>query len=44
MQVYVNLPITGFPLNIVKKRAEQYKKELQANGYEVITPFDVCSE
>lgn len=44
MKVYVSLPITGFPLNIVKKRAKQYKKELQADGYEVITPFDVCNE
>lgn len=44
MKVYISLPITGFPLNTVKKRAEQYKERLQADGYEVITPFDVCSE
>lgn len=42
MKVYISLPITGFPLDIVKNRAEQYKEELQANGHEVITPFDVC--
>lgn len=44
MKVYISLPISGFPLPMVKKRAETYKKELIANGYEVITPFDVCDE
>lgn len=44
MKVYISLPISSFPLDVVKKRADQYKKELQANGYEAITPFDVCNE
>lgn len=44
MKVYISLPISGFPLDIVKKRADQYKKRLQADGHEAITPFDVCSE
>lgn len=44
MKVYISLPISGFPLDIVKKRAGQYKEELQASGHEVVTPFDVCDE
>lgn len=45
MKVYISLPITGFPIDTVKKLAEQYKKELQAKGYDdVITPFDACDE
>lgn len=44
MKVYISLPISGFPVPIVKERAEIYKKELQDNGYEAITPFDVCNE
>lgn len=44
MKVYISLPITGFPLKTVKKRAEQYKRQLQANGYDAITPFDVCDD
>lgn len=44
MKVYISLPITGFPLDIVKKRAGQYKEELHANGHEVVTPFDACDE
>lgn len=44
MKVYISLPISGFPLDLVKKRAIQYKEKLQVDGYEVVTPFDVCSE
>lgn len=44
MKVYISLPISGFPLPVVKERAEFYKKGLQSSGYDVITPFDVCAE
>lgn len=44
MKVYISLPISGFPLEVVKGRAEIYKRVLQGEGYEVITPFDVCDE
>lgn len=44
MTVYISLPISGFPLELVKQRAETYKKELIRNGYAAITPFDVCDE
>lgn len=44
MKVYISLPISGFPLDLVKKRARQYKEKLQVDGYEVVTPFDACSE
>lgn len=44
MKVYISLPISGFPIAVVKKRAETYKNELQSNGHEVITPFGICDE
>lgn len=44
MKVYVSLPISGFPLETVKKQASGYKQKLESNGHEAITPFDVCSE
>ena len=44
MKVYISLPTSGFPLDTVKKRADKYKKRFQAEGFEAITPFDVCSD
>lgn len=44
MKVHISLPISGFPIAVVKKRAETYKNELQSNGHKAITPFDVCDE
>lgn len=44
MKVYVSLPISGIPMAFVKKRAQDYKEQLEAMGHDVITPFDVCNE
>lgn len=40
--VYVSIPISGFPLTAVRKRAEQVKSALERPGTVVFTPFDVA--
>lgn len=39
-KLYISLPITGLPIDEVKKQAELYKN-LWCKKYEVITPFDI---
>lgn len=43
-KVYVSLPITGKVLRDSIIEAEKYKLYLENRGYEVVTPFDVCTE
>jgi hypothetical protein len=43
-KVYVSLPIAGHDLEETKKYVNQVKKWLEEKGYEVMTPFDACSE
>lgn len=42
-RLYISIPITGHPIDEVKKRVEAYKN-LWCKKYEVITPFDICPE
>lgn len=44
MKVYISLPITGFPIDIVKREAQDKKEELIARGHEAFTPFDVVTD
>ena len=41
-KVYLSLPITGRPLEEAMAYARMMKEELQLQGCEVITPFEVC--
>lgn len=43
-KVYISIPITGHDINKVKEKANEVKKHLTENGYDAITPFDVCDE
>ena len=43
-RIYVSLPITGKVLRYSIIEAEKYKLYLENTGYEVVTPFDVCTE
>lgn len=43
-KVYLSLPITGRPLEEARVYARVVKKELQLQGCEVITPFEVCPD
>ena len=50
-RVYISLPITGYELQERKEYASQmatkvheYLTEQGAKNFEVITPFDICSE
>ena len=43
-KIYVSIPITGKVYEEQKAKAEAVKKELQAKGNEVITPFEICPE
>lgn len=40
-KVYLSLPITGRPLEEAREHARVMKEELQLQGYEVITPFEI---
>nr|DAM03154.1 MAG TPA: deoxyribosyltransferase [Caudoviricetes sp.] len=42
-KLYISLPITGHPIDEVKKQAETYKN-LWCKKYKVITPFDICPD
>jgi hypothetical protein len=42
-KLYVSIPITGFPIEKVKKDAQLIKDKL-SQQYDVITPFDVCQD
>lgn len=41
-RLYISIPITGFPLSDIAIDAESYKLMFEEDGYEVITPFNVC--
>ncbi|MBR8707201.1 DUF4406 domain-containing protein [Bacteroides pyogenes] len=41
-KVYLSLPISGRPLEEAMAYARVMKEELQSQGYEVVTPFEVC--
>lgn len=47
-RIYLSIPISGYPIETVKKNAENYKRGLERRfkhgNCEVITPFDVCDE
>lgn len=43
-KVYISLPITGYDLGERKQIAETIKAKFIEQGYEAITPFDVCTE
>lgn len=43
-KIYISIPITGHDIEQVKMHAEEAKKKLTAQGYDSITPFDVCPE
>lgn len=42
-KLYISLPITGHDIEAVKHRAALAKK-YHSEKYDVITPFDVCTE
>lgn len=42
--VYISLPITGFPLTQVKRKAGQIKRLLQAKGFIPLSPLDIAPE
>ena len=43
-KVYVSLPISGYDINLVKKRAKRAAQYLRDKGYEPVTPFDVSQD
>lgn len=43
-RIYISLPITGIDIDLVQARSSVKRKELQLEGYEAITPFDVSSD
>lgn len=43
-KLYISLPISGFLLYDVALEAASYKIMFEKDGYEVVTPFDVCPE
>lgn len=42
--VYISLPITGIPQQLVKRKSEQIKKFLKQKGYIPILPFEISPE
>ncbi|TCO87481.1 hypothetical protein EV202_13126 [Bacteroides heparinolyticus] len=43
-RVYLSLPITGRELEETKEHALKMKERLTFQGYEVVTPFEVCPD
>lgn len=43
-KLYISIPITGYPIEAVKARANELKEKLSIEGWEVITPFDVAPD
>ena len=44
IKMYLSLPISGRNLEKVKAYAQRIKDAWVKNGYDVITPFDVCPD
>jgi hypothetical protein len=45
IKIYISIPISGHPLDMVKARARRLKRRLQKIGnIKAVTPFDVCSD
>lgn len=43
-KLYISLPISGRELEEAKEYASKMKERLTFQGYEVITPFEVCPD
>ena len=41
MKVYISLPITGHPIDEVRKKADLAKQQLSDMGHEPVSPLDV---
>lgn len=44
MKVYISLPITGHPIDEVRKKADQAKQQLSDMGHEPVSPLDVSPD
>ena len=43
-KAYISIPITGKVYEKQKAAADELKEALQNDGFDVITPFDLCPE
>lgn len=43
-KIYISIPISGLPVEEVKKRASELKEALTSGNTEAVTPFDVCPD
>lgn len=43
MKLYLSCPITGRNLHDVKAYVKRVKQRWESMGYDVVTPFDVCT-
>lgn len=44
MKVYISLPITGHPIDEVRKKADLAKQQLSDMGHEPVSPLDVSPD
>lgn len=43
MKIYISIPISGLDIDKVCEKADLIKAKLSREGYEVVSPFEVCA-
>lgn len=41
-KIYISLPISGLDIQKAREKADLIKAKLSREGYEVVSPFEVC--